>query len=927
MDNLYVISQPVTGGLGQMVFKYSKPYQSPPILFANGFSNLQTIAFNSTGDLLGADDGTGKVYKITPGGTTATSHTVIASGISEPFSIAIDPTSKDIFVGCRDGTVQRIDEAGSISVFATGLSSISANATAFDTNGDLYVADQFTSAIWKFTRIVGTTISPTHGGNAGSVTVQIIGRNLQSGATVKLSGVGADIVGTNTTLLNPSVLSTTFDLTSSAPGLRTVLITNPDNTSLSIPDGFTVEQGGQANVSVSIIGLDKIRIGSTQTYYLSIRNEGNVDAPLVEADIPDPSTTTIQAHDNNPQGSSVANQLLAPKPLAQFAGLIRALSMIIKPLTKTGVPGPCQTQVARGWVINGQDPCATMEAYRRSLEAILNGLYAGRLANLLGWFDAILHEKCFDPKNRASQAYCMSFDSTDSSISREIDLSKSARSALCKLELAAGCPTTCAALPDSVLQVGTIASELRNYIRHLQELFGNVPIDQTLVGKTDQDIQLLYSTQALTLPSSDPFPPISSPPITSIPPNTSSSLTICPVSSLDPNEIVGDLGFGNAHWTAGSHLLNYSIYFSNEQTATAPAQSVVVTDQLDPTKLDLNTLALQFITFGENQVNAASTPLAQGAFSSDVDLRPKSNLIVRASANLNPITGLMTVTFTSLDPMTGQPITDPLAGFLPPGGIGSVFFSAQPKAGISTGTMVTDSASVVFDANSPLNTNVWSNLIDNAPPVSQVAALSTSQTTSCFRTLWAGSDLGSGLKSLGIFVADNAGPYEPWLSGTTASGAIFNGQPGHSYAFYSQAMDLVGNVESVKTAPDAITTIASGASCNGRPAVIGSILSKSLTSTTETVTVQLTNSGVGNAPAVNVNQLSFRTLAGTGIVSSISPEAPIHLGSLPAGASTKAQITLNVPSTVKEFSITEQGNLQDVSGNTYAFSIGQIVFP
>ena len=62
-----------------------------------------------------------------------------------------------------------------------------------------------------------------------------------------------------------------------APGLRTVVITNPDNSSISIPSGFTVEQGGAPELWVDIIGLDKIRIGREQTYYLVYGNRGNVD--------------------------------------------------------------------------------------------------------------------------------------------------------------------------------------------------------------------------------------------------------------------------------------------------------------------------------------------------------------------------------------------------------------------------------------------------------------------------------------------------------------------------------------------------------------------------------------------------------------------------------------------------------------------------
>src|SRR5205085_7445366 len=58
---------------------------------------------------------------------------------------------------------------------------------------------------YRFTQI-RPLVSPDHGGNAGSVTLLISGNGIQSGAGVKLTGLGADIVGTNTTVSNGSVI-------------------------------------------------------------------------------------------------------------------------------------------------------------------------------------------------------------------------------------------------------------------------------------------------------------------------------------------------------------------------------------------------------------------------------------------------------------------------------------------------------------------------------------------------------------------------------------------------------------------------------------------------------------------------------------------------------------------------------------------------
>jgi hypothetical protein len=118
---------------------------------------------------------------------------------------------------------------------------------------------------------------PNHGGNAGAVTVQIIGSGFQNGATVKLIGSGADILGNNTIVLSATVLTATFDLIGATTGVRDLVVTNPDNSSVTLPSAFTVEQGGSPNVSVDIIGRSQIRFGRPQSYYLVVSNTGNVD--------------------------------------------------------------------------------------------------------------------------------------------------------------------------------------------------------------------------------------------------------------------------------------------------------------------------------------------------------------------------------------------------------------------------------------------------------------------------------------------------------------------------------------------------------------------------------------------------------------------------------------------------------------------------
>ncbi|MET0622696.1 MAG: CSLREA domain-containing protein [Pyrinomonadaceae bacterium] len=280
------------------------------------------------------------------------------------------------------------------------------------------------------------------------------------------------------------------------------------------------------------------------------------------------------------------------------------------------------------------------------------------------------------------------------------------------------------------------------------------------------------------------------------------------VFSQDPNDKVGPQGVEEAHFINGAQPSSYVVFFENKPEATAPAQDVVVTDQLDLTKFDLSTFQLGPISFGKDKFVAPPPGLSQ--WMTDVDLRPANNLIVRVNAGLNPQTGIVRWSFISLDPATMQPTDDPTAGFLPPNktapeGEGSVLFNVSPKAGVQTGDEVRNGARIVFDANAPIDTPVWLNTIDNSRPASAVKQLAATQPYVVFYVNWSGSDTGSGVRDYSVFVSEDGGPYNIWLSDTANTSGIFVGRPGKTYSFYSVARDRAGNVEAAETSPEATT--------------------------------------------------------------------------------------------------------------------------
>ena len=285
------------------------------------------------------------------------------------------------------------------------------------------------------------------------------------------------------------------------------------------------------------------------------------------------------------------------------------------------------------------------------------------------------------------------------------------------------------------------------------------------------------------------------------------------ITARDPNEKVGSTGLLPQHFVTGLEPLRYAIYFENQATATAPAQQVVITDQLDVSTLDLATFELGPVHFGENVV--VSPPPGLRNWTTDVDLRPSNNLIVRVTAGLDETSGLVTWRFISLDPATMQPTEDPAAGFLPPNqnppeGDGGVAFTIKAKQGLGDGAEIRNKARIVFDVNAPIDTGEWLNTIDNARPVSSVTALPATHSSSAFEVKWSGSDSASGIAGYTIYVSENGGPYILWLVNTTLTSAVFQGRPGSTYSFYSVAHDGAGHSETPPGPGDAFTTTLSG---------------------------------------------------------------------------------------------------------------------
>ena len=173
-----------------------------------------------------------------------------------------------------------------------------------------------------------------------------------------------------------------------------------------------------------------------------------------------------------------------------------------------------------------------------------------------------------------------------------------------------------------------------------------------------------------------------------------------------------------------------------------------------------------------------------------------------------------------------------------------------------------------------MNTNIWANTLDNSPPTSKVSPLPGTESCADFQVGWSGNDVGSGVQNFTVYVSDNGANFVPWLTKTTMASSVFQGQVGHTYSFYSIATDLVANVEPGKSRAEASTQVTANNSC-GPPNLSGSASVNSYSQGILSLNVQLSDIGTADALNVMINQLTFRTLSGSGKVTLASPTLPI----------------------------------------------------
>ncbi len=256
------------------------------VLNKTGHSNIQatvnsinSTSINATLPLNGAPADTWNVIVQNDDGQSATLTNGFITKYPAPIVSSITPSS-----GTNTGIINITDLAGSgfmsgatVKLSRAGQADIPGTSVIVDNQGRILCLFDLTGKLagpWNVTvtntdsqsgTLMGgftvtqpaptiTAITPNAGVNNGSVSItDLSGTGFVAGATVRLNKTGQpDIINsTPVVIVNPGMITCTFNLMGAATGQWNVIVTNLDSQSATLTDGFTI-----SNAAPDITGIE-----------------------------------------------------------------------------------------------------------------------------------------------------------------------------------------------------------------------------------------------------------------------------------------------------------------------------------------------------------------------------------------------------------------------------------------------------------------------------------------------------------------------------------------------------------------------------------------------------------------------------------------------------------------------------------------------
>ncbi|HWY88731.1 MAG TPA: pre-peptidase C-terminal domain-containing protein, partial [Gemmataceae bacterium] len=699
-------------------------------------------------------------------------------------------------------------------------------------------------------------VIPDEGGDSKYVTTTILGAQFDPQAIVKLVRPGiAEFEPVSYQVIDKTKIIAIFDLTKAPHGQYDVEVINPDGSVALAPYRYLVEQALPPDVNIALGGPRVVWAGQSGLYGFSLSSTTNVDIPYVEIQygIPNIGVNTTDGPNSpylalttNLQGSpSVTNvpwdsvnpivntsgEVLATGYAMDFADQSNtALSFLVQtyPNGLGGASGnpPAQTAFAFN-IVGAATPLTTAEfiAQQTQLAATLRtNILADPTAS------SALQTLAADATNW-TDLYLEAL--TQAGLLRPVDVPPqvSQNPVLFSLQTALAAGILAGPAGKQIITSGNLVG----FFNQVQQWYGSTPnqLSKYIGTGTDSttpdeggtylqanpppasDFNLnesqpthyegfyVYVPYTNDYDAADEDPPE---PDTTNPQNANfinvSAPNFAPfftgTGRSGQASINGPLGFGAQQFVPLGQPLPYTIQFQNAPAASSTVGQVRIVSRLDP-NLDPRTLRLGDIKLGDVTVHV---PSGVGSFQEDIDLTSSKGFILRVSGGIDINSDTMTWLLQAIDPLTGEVITDPGKGLLPPdnasgAGEGFVSYTVKPLAGLTTGTQVSSQARVLFNTAAPLDTPAITYTIDATAPTTTLTATPLVQSGSDYNVQWNAVDdpAGSGVKSTTVYVAEDGGDYAIWLDQTTATSGIYNGESGHTYQFLAISIDNAGNEE------------------------------------------------------------------------------------------------------------------------------------
>lgn len=646
--------------------------------------------------------------------------------------------------------------------------------------------------------------TPEESGNAGYATLLIEGAKFQAGATLKLvHSNGTQIVPVKRDVETSKIIAI-FDLKGKAAGVYDIVVTNPDSQTATLEDGFTiVNGGGAAEARVTINGPGSTR-GGRNRYTFTFANDGLNDQFFVPIIITMPTIYGYQLDESNYTGDlaeflpqdAVPSQLPrhidvnGTRAILLFAPIIASRRSVNVNIDITVPFGFADFQITAMTLPPLEDwgdiaAAGQAEFLERQVQQLNDPVKCG--AKLDACLKEVLRGLIFSIISQIIPAKCVNF------VFKGLVAVADMAIGIIKKGPETGFWDGVGAISNLI--AGGLASAAIDCL-------GIVAPWVEVAGVVVFALKAMYDVWDCYRQYDDCAPPPPEKKNVSFP------------FSIDPNDKVGPKGYGAEAFVPVGQPLEYRINFENVASATAPAQLIRITDTLPPS-LDLRTVKLKEIGFKQYRY---ILPPNQSFYQARVQLgEDLGNIQADILAGVDLVNNRVFWNLQAIDPNSSEAPLDPFAGLLPPNnanrdGEGYVIFTAEARSTFPNRTVISNSATIIFDQNEPIITNTTANLLDSVVPTSQIAALPPTSEIPVVSLNWSGTDDtdGSGFAGHSILFSENGSGYLQFVNSPADTTATFAGRWGKTYRFYSVGRDNAGNVEKAPAQPDATIRILGG---------------------------------------------------------------------------------------------------------------------